>query len=133
MRPAIGQMCRNRSFVGTTTTQIRNVSDRSVPIAIFPTDLRPSETDERVQRTKTQRRRACRDRQSGGPGAPDRARDPLAAVSAIQHSVRIDERHPAGGRLSVRLAIQLWLQPLFIAIGTTAVLRPDLRRRAETR
>src|SRR5262245_47043083 len=102
--------------VATTTMPTRNVSNRIVPIAIVPTDLTSSQTDERVQRTKSQTGRACRDRQGGDPGAPHRAGDPHATVSAVQHTVRIDERHPAGRRLSVRLAIQLRLQPLFIAI-----------------
>src|SRR5262249_18130130 len=89
-------------------------------------------SDERVHARKAPGR-LRRGRQSGGAGAADRARDPDAAVPGLQYSIRIDEGHAAGRRLSVRLAIYLWLQPLFAAVFIATLFRPHLRLLAAPR
>src|SRR5581483_8154322 len=76
------------------------------------------------------RRRDGRDHPCRYPCSADRARDPYIPLPALQHSVRLDEGDITGRRLSVRLEILLWIQPLLISAVAVAVFRPCFRLRA---
>src|SRR5512135_3942339 len=81
------------------------------------------EADERDIRNKTERRRHCRNNPRGFPRVDHRAGDPHLPVSALQHPVRLDEGDAAGRRLSVRVEIYLWLQPLLAAFVAARIFR----------
>ena len=62
---------------------------------------------------------------------PDRARHPHLLLRALQHSVGLDGADLAGRRLSLRLEVLLWLQPLFVAVrpAASAIFPSRARRR----
>src|SRR5262245_36499302 len=81
--------------------------------------------DEHQQRTRTAEEQAGRDGSDADRGAADCDADPHVPVSAVQYPVRIDGTDAPGRRLSVRFQIQLWLQPLFVAVVIAIVLRKN--------
>ena len=65
---------------------------------------------------KQRRRRGSRDHQGHRPGAGHRARHSHAAVSAVQHSVGLDDPDAADRRLRLRVEIRLRLFELLDAV-----------------
>src|SRR5947208_4585255 len=72
-------------------------------------------------RTKAEGRRIRRDRARGDPRAAHCGRDSDFSVSAIQHSVRLDDGDIAHRRLPFRIEVYLRLQPLLLPVLAAAV------------
>src|SRR6185437_13115198 len=83
------------------------------------------EADERDIRNKTKGRRYCRDSPRDFPRVDHRPGDPHVPVPALQYPLRLDEGDSAGRRLSVRVEIFVWLQPLLDTFFASNILRPD--------
>src|SRR5260370_888086 len=90
------------------------------------------EANERVHRSKTERGRLCRDRAGHLPCADHSLRDPNIPVSALQHSLRVDEGYAARRRLSFRVQVFVRLYALFTTGIASAVLRAYFPLRAAT-